>query len=88
MAGHSEKPEQAAKTERSRAYSPIATPTCGEDEAGVVIIPKGMLAREKGESLGTSSQDFGAIASILVDTNWHSARGHICDIWALEASCL
>lgn len=86
MAGHSEKPELEAKTERLRAYFPIATPTCGEDEAGVVMIPKGMLAREKGESLGTSSQDFGAIAWILVERNWHSARGQ-CDILALEASC-
>lgn len=85
MAGHSEKPELEAKTERSRAYFPIATPTCGEDEAGVVIIPNGMLAREKGESLGTSSQDFEAIAWILVERNWHSACGQ-CDILALEAS--
>lgn len=65
MAGHSEKPECSAKTERSRAYSPIATPTWGEDEAGVVIIPKGMLAREKWESAGISSQDLDAIALTL-----------------------
>ena len=87
MAAHSEKPELEAKTERSRACFPIATPTCGEDEAGVVIIPKEMLAREKGESAGTSSQDLGAIALILVGMIWHSAHGEP-DSLTWEASCL
>lgn len=61
IAGQSEEPEHKANTERSRACSPVATPTCGEDETGVVIIPKGMSARETGESGAISSQDLGAI---------------------------
>ena len=72
MAGHSEKPPWEAKMERSRAYSPIATPTCGADDTGVVMMPKGMLAMEKWESAAISSQDLGAIALTFEQTLWCS----------------
>ena len=50
---------------------------CGDDDSGVVMTPKGMLAREKGESAGISSQDLGAIASDLSETISHSICGQL-----------
>ena len=49
------------------------------------MTPKGMLAREKGESAGISSQDLGAIASILDETVLQSDGGQL-DSLAWKAS--
>ena len=57
--GRAEKPAFRAKIERSRACSPMAMATCFSlGEAGEVIMPKGILAREKCEPLGIETHDF------------------------------
>ena len=65
-----EKPEFWAKMERSRACSPMAMATCfSVGEAEDVMMPKGMLAREKCEPLGIETHDFilsVAVAVVLV----------------------
>jgi hypothetical protein len=47
----------AAKASRSRAWSPIATATRGDDEDAVEMMPNGMLASEKCEPRGMLNQD-------------------------------
>lgn len=47
MVESDEKPLCAAKAARSKALSPIAVATRGLLEDGVLIMPKGILAREK-----------------------------------------
>ena len=68
--GKAEKPEFWAKIERSRASSPMAMATCfSAGETGDVMMPNGMLAREKCEPLGIETQDFNvldALAALLV----------------------
>ena len=66
--GRSEKPSPLAKACRSRTCSPIATAgrfsVCEYLE---VMIPKGMLEREKWLSEGMESQDLrGAMAKVLI----------------------
>ena len=60
--GRVEKPEPWAKTARSSAYSPMAMATCFSDgKDGEVMMPKGMLAREKCEPLEMETHDFGLV---------------------------
>ena len=61
MTGRKEKPLAEAKMERERAWVPIAIAGWGVGVSGVLMMPKGMLAREKCESGGVGSQDLGAI---------------------------
>ena len=49
------------------------------------MTPKGMLAREKGELAGISSQDLGAIASILDEIVLQSVGGQL-DSFSWKAS--
>lgn len=52
-----EKPLFAAKTSRSKAWSPIATATRGVLEEVVEMMPNGMFAREKCDPRGMLSQE-------------------------------
>ena len=47
----------AANASRSRAWSPIAIATRGDDEDAVEIMPNGMLASEKCEPRGMLNHD-------------------------------
>lgn len=53
--------------DRSSAYSPMAIAGTGTLDLGVVMIPKGMLAREKCDFAGIESQD--AILLLLPECN-------------------
>jgi hypothetical protein len=66
--GKPENPFSDAKALRSRTWSPIAIAGLFSTwECLLVMIPKGMLAREKGLSAGIESQDLrGAIAKVLM----------------------
>jgi hypothetical protein len=57
MVERAEKPLFAAKTSRSKAWSPIATATRGELEDGVDMMPKGMFASEKWDPRGMVNQE-------------------------------
>jgi len=63
--GSFENPSAAARAERSRAKSPIATAGLGLELSGVLIIPNGMLASENGESgeIGSHDSDI-----VVIDT--------------------
>lgn len=62
MDGRCENPKLAAKTARSRAWSPIAIAGRGSFDFGVEMMPKGMLAREKCDLGGIGNHDFRDIA--------------------------
>ena len=59
-----EKPLDAAKAVRSSAKVPIATAGRGIVLESVLMMPKGMFAREKCESGGMESHDLPAILTI------------------------
>lgn len=52
-----EKPFSWAKVAKSKAYSPIAVATRGFGLPEVLMMPNGMLAREKCDRLGDGSHD-------------------------------
>lgn len=51
------KPPFFVNVDRSSAYSPMAIAGTGAFDLGVVMIPKGILAREKCDFAGIASQD-------------------------------
>lgn len=60
------KPSRLAKTNRSSAWSPMAT--AGRREPFVVeMMPKGMLAREKGEAGSMVSHDMVMVFWVMRD---------------------
>ena len=66
VGGKAEKPELWAKIERSRACSPMAMATCfSTGEAGDVMIPNGILAREKCEPFGIETHDSNVLEALV-----------------------
>lgn len=59
--GSPEKPSCAEKTAKLRAWSPIAIAGAGTFDSGEVMIPNGILAREKCDFGDMGSQDFNTI---------------------------
>lgn len=51
------KPPFFVNVDKSSAYSPMAIAGTGTFDLGVVIMPKGMFAREKCDFAGIGSQD-------------------------------